>query len=179
MVRPILLDRCLSVSLSVHPSCPVRNIGVLWPNGWMDQDETWHGSRPQPRPHYVRRGPSSPKRGTVPQFSAHVCCGQTAGWTKMPLGREVGLCTGLIVLYGNPAPPKKGAQQPPLFGPYLFWPNGCPSLLLLSTCTCLCRFDCYCFMSSLTSQMFMVKILRTVSVIILCYLAYSDILFIL
>jgi len=22
------------------------------------------------------------------QFSAHVCCGQTAGWIKMPLGRE-------------------------------------------------------------------------------------------
>jgi len=117
MVRPILLDRCLSVSLSVHPSCPVRNIGVLWPNGWMDQDETWHGSRPQPRPHYVRRGPSSPKRGTVPQFSAHVCCGQTAGWTKMPLGREVGLCTGLIVLYGNPAPPQKRSTAAPSFWP--------------------------------------------------------------
>jgi len=23
----------------------VCNVGVLWPNGWMDQDETWHGSR--------------------------------------------------------------------------------------------------------------------------------------
>jgi len=21
----------------------------LWPNGWMDQDGTWHGGRPQPR----------------------------------------------------------------------------------------------------------------------------------
>jgi len=26
----------------------------------------------------------------LPQFSAHVCCGQTAGWIKMPLGTEVG-----------------------------------------------------------------------------------------
>ena len=31
-----------------------------------------------------------PPRG-IPQFSAHVSCGQTAGWTKMPLGTEVGL----------------------------------------------------------------------------------------
>jgi len=27
--------------------CPVCNVGVLWPNGWMDQDETWHASRSQ------------------------------------------------------------------------------------------------------------------------------------
>jgi len=26
------------------------------------------------------------KRGHSPQFSAHVCCGQTTGWIKMPLG---------------------------------------------------------------------------------------------
>jgi len=29
---------------------------LLWPNGWMDQDATWHGGRPQPRPHCVRWG---------------------------------------------------------------------------------------------------------------------------
>ena len=43
----------------------------------------------------------------------------------MPLGREVGLGQGDIVLDGNPAPAaKKGAQQPPLFDPCLLWPNG-------------------------------------------------------
>jgi len=31
----------------------------------------------------------------------------------MPLGTEVGLGTGHIVLDGDPAPPRKGAQQPP------------------------------------------------------------------
>jgi len=30
--------------------------------------------------------PSSPKREQTPQFSAHVYCGQTAGWIKMKLG---------------------------------------------------------------------------------------------
>jgi len=53
--------------------------------------------------------------------------GQTAGWIKMPLGMEVGFSPGNIVLDGDPAPPKKEAQQPPthtLFSPCLLWPNG-------------------------------------------------------
>jgi len=68
MVRPMLSDRC--PVLSVCPS--VHNVGVLWPNGWMDQNETWHGGRPQPRPHCVRWGPSSPKKGynRPPLFSS-------------------------------------------------------------------------------------------------------------
>jgi len=45
-VRPILSDRCLSV-------LSVCDVGVLWANGWTDQDETWHASRPRPRPHCV------------------------------------------------------------------------------------------------------------------------------
>jgi len=32
----------LSVSLSVTLS-DVCNVGVLWPNGWMNQDATWYG----------------------------------------------------------------------------------------------------------------------------------------
>ena len=46
-----------------------------------------------------------PKRGGVPQFSAHVYCGQTAAWIKVPLGTGVGLGPGHIVLHENPAPP--------------------------------------------------------------------------
>ena len=57
-----------------------------------------------------------PKRGTAPpQFSAHVYCGQTAGWMKTPLGTEVDLGPGHIVLDGVPDP-EKGAQ-PPSFRP--------------------------------------------------------------
>ena len=46
---------------------PVSNIGVLWPNNWMDQDATWHGGRPQPG-HIVLDGdPAHPtERDTVP-----------------------------------------------------------------------------------------------------------------
>jgi len=39
-VRPMLSDRCLS--------CPVCDVAVLWPNGWMNQDKTWHAGRPRP-----------------------------------------------------------------------------------------------------------------------------------
>jgi len=74
----------------------------------MDQDETWHGGRPRPRPHCVRYGPSSypSERGmhSSPNFSAHVYRGQTAGWIKMPPGTEVGLSPGHMVLDWNPAP---------------------------------------------------------------------------
>ena len=56
--------------------------------------------------------PTSPK-GAQPQFSAHVRCGQTAGWIKMPLGTEVGLVPGEFVLDGDPA------SRHPIFGPCL------------------------------------------------------------
>jgi len=57
--------------------------------------------------------PAPPKKGHSPQFSAHVCCGQTAGWIKIPIGTKVGLGPGHIVLHGNPAaPPPKGGTAP-------------------------------------------------------------------
>ena len=40
----------------------------------------------------------------------------------MKLGTQVALDPGDIVLNGDPAPlPQKGT--PPIFGPYLLWPN--------------------------------------------------------
>ena len=53
--------------------------------------------------HIVLHGdPAPPKQGhSLPQFSAHVCCGQTDGWIKMPLGTKVGLGPGHIVLHGG------------------------------------------------------------------------------
>jgi len=39
---------------------PIFGLCLLWPNGWMDEDATWYGSRRQPRPYCVRREPSSP-----------------------------------------------------------------------------------------------------------------------
>ena len=82
---------------------PIFGPCLLWPNGCMDQDATWYGGRPQPRP-------PPQKWGTATQFLAHACCAQTAGWIKMPLAVEVSLNPSDSVLYGDPAlPPEKGA----------------------------------------------------------------------
>jgi len=65
----------------------------------MDQDETQHAGRPWPRQHCVRRDPlPSKERAQPPQFLAHVYCGQMAAWIRLPLGMEVGLGSGHIVL---------------------------------------------------------------------------------
>ena len=78
----------------------------------MHQDATWYVGRPQPRQLCVRWGPSPlPKKGRSPQFSAHVYCGQTAGWIKMALGTEVGLRPGDFVLDGGPSYPQKKGQM--------------------------------------------------------------------
>jgi len=103
MVRPMLSDRYPVLSV-----CPVCNAGVMWPNGWMDQDETWHAGRLRPWPHCVTWGPSSPSpKGHSLQFLAHIYCGQTAGWIKMPLGIEVGLGPGHTVLRGSQLTPQR------------------------------------------------------------------------
>jgi len=62
-----------------------------------------------------------PKKGVEPppQFSAHFCCGRTAGCIKMPLGMEVGLSPGNFVLDGDSAPlPKKEAE--PQFSAHVY-----------------------------------------------------------
>jgi len=116
-VRPMLSDHCLSF-MAV---CDI----------WMDQDETRYGGRC-----YVRWGPSSTQRGTasLPQFSAHVLCGQMAGWINMPLGMQVGLGPGdngpSSPTWANP----KRAQQCPLFSAGVCYGQGHPSQLLLSSC---------------------------------------------
>ena len=49
-----------------------------------------------------------------------VYCSQTVGWIKTALGTEVGRGPGVagdIVLDGDPAPPRKEAQQPLTFRP--------------------------------------------------------------
>ena len=115
---------CLSVCLSVWLSCLWRWCTVA---KWLDRS-TWNfAGRPRPWTYCVTWGPSFPSpKGHSPQFSANICCGQMAGWIKMPLGMEadVGPCD--FVLDGHPAfPPSKGSgATSPIFGPFLLWPNG-------------------------------------------------------
>jgi len=54
-------------------SHPIFGPCLLRPNGWMDEDAAWYGSRPRLRPHGTRRGPSSRERAKHPPlFSVHV-----------------------------------------------------------------------------------------------------------
>jgi len=116
-----------------EPPPPVFGPCLLWPNGWIWMQLVLGmvvGLSPgdfvldgDPAP-FLKRGRSSP-----PQFSAHFYCGQTAECIKMPLGTDVGLSPGDFVLDGDPVPlPTKGGggrgQSPPIFGPWLLWPNG-------------------------------------------------------
>ena len=57
-VRPMLSDHC--------PVLSVCDIAVLGPNGWMDQNETWHAGRPRPG-HIVLDCNPAPPKGHSPQ----------------------------------------------------------------------------------------------------------------
>ena len=58
-IRPMLSDR--------RPVCPLCNVDMLWPNGWKDQDETWHAGRPRPRLPRVTYGDPAPPRKEAQQ----------------------------------------------------------------------------------------------------------------
>jgi len=99
---------------------PIFDPCLLWANGLMDQDAAWYGGRPRRWPHCVRWGPSSPPpKGAKPLPNCRpICCGQMAGWIKMPLDMEDGLGPGDFVLDGDAAPPLQKGAEPlsPIFG---------------------------------------------------------------
>ena len=72
-------------------TAPIVGPCLLWPNGWMDQDATWYKGRPRPS-HIVldEDRASPPKRGTAPQFSAHVYCGQMSCRSPISATDEMG-----------------------------------------------------------------------------------------
>ena len=79
---------------------------------------------------------------TTTQFLAHVYCGQTAGWMKTPLGTEVDLGPGHIVLDGDPASPPLKGHSHPIFRPYMLRPNGCECRYLFVIVVTLCVSIC-------------------------------------
>ena len=118
--RTVVLFVCLSASL-----LSVCDAGVLWPNGWTDQAETWVGLHPC---HIVLDGDPAPlPKGHSPPILCPYLLWLNGwiGWIKMPLGREGGLSPSDIVLDGDPAPlPKIGDTAPTIFGSCLLWTNG-------------------------------------------------------
>jgi len=106
---------------AAEPPSPIFGPFPLWPNGWMDQDGTWHGGRPWSTPQCARSGHSSPpqKGGRAPQFSAHLYCGQRAGCINVPLGVEVGISLGDCVRWGPSHYAQKG-RSPTQFSAHVY-----------------------------------------------------------
>ena len=126
-----------------HGPPPQFSACLLWPNGCVDQDGTWHGGGPWSTPHCARWGLSSPpqKGDRAPIFSpfwATICktvrpmlshrrclsvtlvyCGQTVRRIKMKLGMQVGLGPDHIVLDGDPASPSPKRHSPPQFSVHI------------------------------------------------------------
>jgi len=120
----IVLDGHPAPPVPKGHSSPIFGPYLLWSNGWLDQDATWYGGRlGAATGHIALNGdPAPPKKGhNPPQLLDHVCCGQRAGWIKMPVGMEVGIGQDHNVLYGGPSapPPQKKGAQPPIFGRYI------------------------------------------------------------
>jgi len=124
----MLLDCCLSC-------LSVCNVGALWPNAWMDQDETWRGGMPRPRPHCLAWAPTSPQKGHSPPIFC-TCLLWPNGWMDQDATWYRGRPRPRIrcIRWGPSSPSRKGHSSPPPFGPCVLWPKGRPSLLLLSTC---------------------------------------------
>jgi len=101
---------------------PIFGGCLLWRNGWMDQDGTWHmevglgpfPSPAQPRRLCVRCGSISPKKAQPPIFGPCLlwrngCMYQNTTWY---VGRPQ---PSDIVLDGDPAPPRLKRHVPPNF----------------------------------------------------------------
>jgi len=86
--RNFLLDGDPAPLPKRRRSPPIFSPCLLWPNGWMDQDGTWHGGRPWSCPHCARWRHSCPppKRGQSPPIFGpsllwpNGCMDQDATW---------------------------------------------------------------------------------------------------
>jgi len=65
----------------IHPPDLICGACLLWPNGLMDEDATWYGSRPRPSPHCIRWGPSCPRKG----HSSPLFFGPFLLWPRSPI----------------------------------------------------------------------------------------------
>ena len=69
---------------------------------------------------------------TQPVASYTIVHGQTAGWMETPLGTEVDLRAGHIVLDGFPALRERRTTPPRLLDPCLLWPRSPISATLVN-----------------------------------------------
>ena len=113
--RPFVKRFALCYRTVVCPVSPVCDVGLLWPNGWMDQDATSCGRRPRLWPHCVRWGPSSSKGAQPTIFGT--CLLWPNGWIHQDATRYGGRLRPRphrVSKIGTqlPLPPKRGTAVP-------------------------------------------------------------------
>ena len=131
----IVLDGDLAPLPKKGAQPPIFGSCLLWPNGWVDQDGTWHGGC-LGSGHIVLDGHSAPlpKKGAQPPIF-----GPCLLWQNSWMDQDATWYDGRPrprrhCVRCRPSSPLSKGAQPPIFGPCLLWPNGRPSQLLLSTC---------------------------------------------
>jgi len=91
---------------------------LFWPNGCMDQDETWRGGRPRPWPYCVRWGPSSSPSSKGAQL---LIFGPCLLWPNGCMHQDTTSYGGrprrLCVRWGPSCPRKGHSPLPPNFRP--------------------------------------------------------------
>jgi len=104
----------------------VCDVGVLWPNDWMDQDETWHVEVGLGPDHTVFDGDPAapPQRGTAPTIFGS-CLLWPNGWLDQDATWYGGRPQPMphCIRWEPHSPSQKGAE-PPIFSPRILWPNG-------------------------------------------------------
>ena len=98
-------DRCLSYTVCLSVTLVYRG------NGWMDQDETWHGGRLRPRPHCVTWEPRSSQRDTALNFRPMSVVAKRLDGLRRHLVQRLPSAQATLCSMGTQLPPaKKGAK---------------------------------------------------------------------
>ena len=112
----------LSGSLSVCPDLYVCNVGVFWPNGWMDQDATWYGGRSRPRPHCGRwrstHLPPLQKRGGI--FLPISVVAKRLDRSRCHLVQRYASAQATLCYMGTQRSPQRKGAQPHQFSAYAY-----------------------------------------------------------
>ena len=103
---------------------PIFGPSLLWPNGWMHQDATWYGGRPQPRGLWVRWRLSPLPKGRrrlgaeYPNFRPMAIVAERLDGSRWHLaygGRP--WSSPHCARWGHSSPPQNRGQSPPNFPP--------------------------------------------------------------
>ena len=115
--RPFVKRFALCYQTVVLFLLSICDVGVLWPNGWMGQEETWHRCRPRSTPQTGTQLHTPEKGDTIPNFQPCLL------WPKGWMDKDATCYEGrprprshCVRLGPSPPSPQKGAK-PPIFGP--------------------------------------------------------------